>query len=169
MIRPSDSACTPRWLTDLLPEVDLDPCSNPRSTVRAGTAYSLESGDDGLFLPWRGKVFINPPYSKPMPWIGRAIGQLVEGWIDEAIFLVKCDPSTRWWAELTKWHHSMLWLFGRRIQFDEHPDVVLKRMERGGPRRSSNNFASAILHLRRGVIPAVSLPLHEVATRWVRQ
>jgi hypothetical protein len=30
-----DSWATPPWLTELLPEVDLDPCSNNRSTVKA--------------------------------------------------------------------------------------------------------------------------------------
>lgn len=42
-------------MTDLLPEVDLDPCSNPQSTVRLarpGKALSLEAGEDGLAHPW---------------------------------------------------------------------------------------------------------------------
>ena len=44
---------------ELLPLVDLDPCSNPRSTVRARMTMSLEAGQDGLAAPWVGSVFVN--------------------------------------------------------------------------------------------------------------
>src|SRR5271165_2082418 len=64
----SDSYCTPRKITDRLPARDLDPCSNPRSTVRAKRAYSLERKLDGLKLSWPGEVFVNWPYSDPLPW-----------------------------------------------------------------------------------------------------
>ncbi len=64
---------TPRELLQILYSVfgrfDLDPCSptdNHRAaSVRARVYYT--ASDDGLNLPWHGKVFLNPPY-------GRAIG-----------------------------------------------------------------------------------------------
>lgn len=44
----------------------LDPCSpTRRGPVRARLRYTVE--DDGLALPWRGTVFVNPPYGRQLP------------------------------------------------------------------------------------------------------
>ena len=98
----NDAWCTPRWLTDLIPTVDLDPCSNPNSTVRATRALSLENGDDGLANPWtEASVFCNPPYSRGqvIRWVRHGV-QLVQAnphsWV---LFLVKLDPTTGWWRQ----------------------------------------------------------------------
>lgn len=113
-----DSWCTPRWLTELLPEVDLDPCGNHRSTVKCRDFYCLENGDAGLSLPWVGSVFVNPPYSDIQPWANRALQVTVT----ECGFLVNVDSSTQWWKTITKRCHRML-LFYKRIQFDAPPGV----------------------------------------------
>lgn len=41
------SYCTPRYVADALPAVDLDPFSNPRSHIRARVSLALERGEDG--------------------------------------------------------------------------------------------------------------------------
>jgi hypothetical protein len=133
--RDRDSYCTPSWLTVMLPEVDLDPCSNSRSTVRARKTYSLERGEDGLRLPWRDAVFINPPYSDVYPWVDRLWNcyDRSEG-VTSAGFLVNCDPSTKWWKVLC----SVLPVrfdFDKRIQFDPPPGVT----------RSSNSKPQSLL------------------------
>ena len=53
-------------------EVDLDPCSNATSIVRAKRAIKLP--DDGLAVDWKGNVMINPPYGSPEidKWIAKA-------------------------------------------------------------------------------------------------
>jgi hypothetical protein len=28
---------------------------------------------DGLSLEWKDKTYVNPPYSKPLPWVEKAI------------------------------------------------------------------------------------------------
>ena len=70
----SDEYYTPKSLFDLLDiEFDLDPASCPRelSSVPARRIYTIE--DDGLSQPWEGRVWLNPPYSKPAPWVDRFI------------------------------------------------------------------------------------------------
>lgn len=177
----SDSTCTPKWLADMLPEVDLDPCSNERSHIKARWSFSLEKKLDGLRLPWNGTVFENYPYSDPLPWIIKTMLELNEGRCKGAIVLAKLDCSTKAWEILTQdvcFLGPDLWLFKDRIQFDEHPDLVEeRRLERiaklvakGKPvpdsisGESSNNFCSVIVH-HRGLMPA--LKLESVATRWV--
>lgn len=112
-----DSWCTPKWITKRLPLVDLDPCSNPRSTVRARRRLMLENGENGLLSSWRElSVFCNPPYSKIEPWAAK----IVEA--KSFCFLVNVDPSTEWWRMLTRWSDH-LFLFYKRIKFRAPPGV----------------------------------------------
>ena len=55
-----------RWLTptpvvQALGTFDLDPCGAPGHELAQRT-YLLENGEDGLTLPWNGRVWMNPPY-----------------------------------------------------------------------------------------------------------
>jgi len=55
----------------------------------------------GFLLAKKRTAFMNPPYSNPKPFIEKA-------WEDskhcKIICLIKCDPSTRWWA--TFWEYE---------------------------------------------------------------
>jgi hypothetical protein len=169
----SDGYCTPRWLADLLPKVDLDPCSNQRSTVRSKRRYMLENKMDGLDLPWNGSVFVNWPYSDPLPWAQKAISELDAGPCTEAIVLLKLDTSTKSWRVITErvLEELDLWIFNERIQFDEPPELIADRIRRfaeegkSGGEKSSNNFCSAIVHHRSTKASALEC-LADVATRW---
>lgn len=132
-----DSWCTPQWLCDLLPLVDLDPCSNPRSRVRARRHIMLEStimvplssgpdgeivSGDGLGAVWEGSIFINPPYSNIKPW-----AEMLGYWVGRkrvagAGVLVNADSSTRWWASLVD-ELPLRFDFNKRIQFEPPPGV----------------------------------------------
>lgn len=186
----SDATCTPQWLCDMLPPVDVDPCSNERSNVKCRWSFSLEKSLDGLKLPWLGSAFINWPYSDPLEWAIKAIAELGAGRCTEAIILCKLDSSTEWWDIATGWDPEAvpgeplcqppdLWLFKRRIQHDEHPELIARRIksyeeDKAAGRKtksrkngkSSNNFASAIIHHRQ--IDGLPLNLSSVATPWWR-
>jgi len=126
-----DAWATPAWLTALLPHVDLDPCSNPFSTVKSSRTYSLEAGQDGLALPWDGSVYVNPPFSNILPWAYK-LGE--HGCDAPAAFLVNADHSTLWWRELTvSLDHALM--FRKRIQFNPPPGI----------KPSTNNKAQALL------------------------
>lgn len=115
-----DGWCTPKWLTDLLPHVDLDPCSNDRSTVRAKVAYSLETNQNGLELPWFGLTFVNGPFSDLLPWAEKLQCEIRH--IYGAAFLVNTDSSTQWWRLLARLLPCRF-DFSKRIQFDPPPGV----------------------------------------------
>lgn len=59
----TDEWITPRFVIDALGPFDLDPCAavgQPWPT--AARHYTVE--DDGLRQPWRGTVWLNPPYGR---------------------------------------------------------------------------------------------------------
>lgn len=103
----SDSYCTPPEIADPLEEffegpVDVDPCSNERSIIRARLA--LTSG--GLILPWRLQrpvrrtVYENFPYSAGDLWTQKALGEMAQGNVTELVRLSMMATSTEWWANM---------------------------------------------------------------------
>lgn len=70
----NDEWYTPSWLFKALGvQFDLDPCSpgQPPSTVPA--VYHLTKAENGLTADWRGKVWLNPPFSSKRPWYERMV------------------------------------------------------------------------------------------------
>lgn len=55
---------TPFWILRALGDFDLDPCAapSPRPWATAQRHYDITQGEDGLRLPWDGRVWCNPPY-----------------------------------------------------------------------------------------------------------
>jgi hypothetical protein len=196
----SDATCTPKWLNDLLPTVDLDPLSNERSTVKARRTYDLSRGQDALKLPWHGTVHENWPFSAPEEFAKKTIEEMASGRCTDAIVIAKHDEGTEWWSLIMqpimrklggKWVALLpeKWAFNKRIQYDEHPDLIERRRldqraklikegkpllnKRGEERatgKSQANFTSVILH-HRGVFPngkrRPRLDLSSVARLWL--
>jgi hypothetical protein len=132
------SWCTPKWLAEMIGEVDLDPCSNPRSHIAARKTYSLERGEDGLdprayTLMGNCRVFINPPYERDsvLRWF-RAYRHT--NWC----FLLRFDPSTEWFGQIYDAAELIAVPRGRRVNF-EPP---------AGVKASSNAIAHALYYRR---------------------
>lgn len=68
---------------------------------------------DGLELDWSSydKVFVNPPYSNPLPWVRKAISSRREGQV--IVMLLRHDSSTQWWRELHEAGARFLAIIGR--------------------------------------------------------
>lgn len=67
----SQSWITPRHILSALGTFDLDPCAaNPQPWPCATRSYVLPQ--DGLTLPWKGRVWLNPPYGdEAWAWLER--------------------------------------------------------------------------------------------------
>jgi hypothetical protein len=122
-----DAYCTPDDVTAALPDVDLDPCSNLNSSVRAGTTYSIEAGQDGLALPWFGLVYVNFPFSDPLPWAEKLVEELPN--VTGAGVMCNADHSPAWWHVLTK-HLTIRLDFNERLQFKPPPGVEPSKNDR---------------------------------------
>jgi hypothetical protein len=110
-ISKSDDFATPKALYKVLDaefHFNDDPCP------LGGVALA-----DGLARPWGTRVFMNPPYSNPTPWVKKAYEESLNGKL--VVGLLRGDTSTRWF-------HDWCWKKGEfiplkgRIKFDGlHP------------------------------------------------
>lgn len=75
--------------------IDLDPCWDGLSAVQAERCYDIRADQDGLALPWQGKVWLNPPYSRPAPWLARAAQHQLDG--GETLALVPAAVGSDYW------------------------------------------------------------------------
>ena len=66
---------------------------------------------DGLKLDWKDKTYVNPPYSKPLPWVLKAIEENKKDKL--IVMLLRMDTSTRWFKELQEAGAKFLWINSR--------------------------------------------------------
>lgn len=134
------TSASDRWFTppDLLAEIRaflggtfFDPCP-PRE---AG-----ERIESGLWLPWRGCVFVNPPYGRV---IGRWIVKAMTEPVDELVLLVPARTDAAWFQSC--FEHTICFVRGR-LRFSgatenaPFPSALVYR----GPRPQA--FAEAFAH-----------------------
>ena len=90
----NDELYTPKHIFDALNlNFDLDVCApkNGPMFVPASKWFSLEN--DGLSQEWSGKVWMNPPFSGPGPWIDK--------WLDHKNGLaLVCFSKAKWFKKL---------------------------------------------------------------------
>jgi phage N-6-adenine-methyltransferase len=103
--RGNDEYATPEWIREGLFSRWYDPCPLSNGLVDR----------DGLNSSWSAdRVFLNPPYSNPLPWVEKAIVESRKG--KTIVLLVKHDTSTIWWAKLHEAGAHFLPIIGR-LQF----------------------------------------------------
>ena len=90
---------------------DLDPCSPTSDGPVPATVHWTEA-DDGLSFPWRGMIFVNPPYSRSLPkWVAKCSTEANAGAV--VIGLVPSRTDTRWWHESVASRADVVMLRGR--------------------------------------------------------
>lgn len=78
---------------------DLDPCCT-ESTAKAPKFYT--KAQDGLGLPWTGRVFCNPPYSEKGLWLRKAYESSLAGAFVVCLVPARTDAA---------WFHD--WILGK--------------------------------------------------------
>ena len=99
----------------VLGEIDLDPasCDVANKIVKAEKYYTID--DDGLTKEWKGRVWMNPPYSTGK--ISLFIEKLFESKdVSEAIVLTNNATETKWFGLFFK-HATKICFPSSRIRF----------------------------------------------------
>ncbi len=128
----SDGWYTPPWLIEkarmVLGVIDLDPatCEAAQAIVRAGTHYTEH--EDGLIQSWHGRMWINPPYSAPTPWVRRAVAEYQAGKVEAALILTNSYTETGWWQDVAA--VATVLFFRGRLNF-WHPAKVTTQNRTG--------------------------------------
>lgn len=100
-----DVTLTPLSLINKLDIFDLDPCGFPGHQT-ANKIITLP--DDGLTSEWNGRVWLNPPYSKPLPWL-KKLSEHGNG-----IAFVLASTDTTWFQDyIGPYADSILFIRGR--------------------------------------------------------
>jgi len=112
----SDEFYTPDEIPAALGTFDLDPSAGPKSHAKK----NIRLPKDGLRCKWKGRVWLNPPYSNIHDWLARFIRH------GNGICLVNARCETGWFQRLAQHADTILLLRGR-VQFqrpgktDTHP------------------------------------------------
>jgi DNA N-6-adenine-methyltransferase (Dam) len=120
---------TPAWIFDRLGlSFDLDPASpedGPVPWVPASRHY--RPSDNGLWLPWEGRIWLNPPYGKETGvWLDR----LVEHGDGIALVFARTDTT---WAQRALRRATAVAFVARRIGFVPATGTTVDEEGLGGP------------------------------------
>lgn len=101
---------TPQNVIDVVLQVfggaiDLDPAAEPTPPHNVPATTHFTPADDGLYLPWGGRVYCNPPYGREIGrWATKARVEYETGQTSrlpaEIILLLPARVDTAWWREL---------------------------------------------------------------------
>ena len=75
--------------------------------------WRCSESNDGLAVPWRGRVFINPPYGRVLArWVHKCAAESASGRA-VVVALLPARPDTRWWHESVAGTADVFMLRGR--------------------------------------------------------
>ena len=106
---------------------DLDPCSptTDRRSAPVRARVYFTAVDDGLALPWRGKVFLNPPYGRTLrQWIAKAQAEVTARRAALVVALVPARTETLWWHHHIAGAADAFMLRGRLSLWQRNPCPV---------------------------------------------
>lgn len=101
--------CTPPGIFNALGlRFDLDPCAPVGGVPWVPAERSLSIEDDGLSVPWEGRVWLNPPYG---PNTERWMRRLADH--GDGMALVFARTETEWWHQTVIAAHAVCFIAGR--------------------------------------------------------
>nr|DAV38669.1 MAG TPA: DNA N-6-adenine-methyltransferase [Caudoviricetes sp.] len=105
----TDEWYTPKYIIESLGEFDTDPCVSMKPLYNtAKIMYNKQ--DDGLTKEWQGRVWLNPPYSRPL--IEKFVNRMSKHGNGIVLLFNRCD-SKMFQDVIFKTATAILFLKGR--------------------------------------------------------
>jgi phage N-6-adenine-methyltransferase len=99
----------------VLGDIDLDPASHvlAQTWIKAKTFYT--AADNALERPWRGRVWLNPPYCRELmgPFVDKLLAEHASGVVEEALLLTHGCTDTGWFHAAARASPAFCLLSGR--------------------------------------------------------
>jgi len=110
----------------VLGTIDLDPasCKQAQKTIKAKRFYTV--ADDGLTKPWKGRVFLNPPYHRELApkFVDKLVGEFESRRVTHAVMLTNNTTDVDWFDVALRHAQSICFAQSRiRFHVPEGPDV----------------------------------------------
>ncbi len=87
---------------EVMGAIDLDPasCEHAQTTIQAERFHT--KADDGLAQEWRGRVWLNPPYSQPAAtrFADKLLEEHASGRVTEAVMVQNAGTDTVWFHRM---------------------------------------------------------------------
>lgn len=117
----SDEYYTPKHIIEALGHFDLDPATPEKSRWRTADVMYTKK-DDGLKQEWFGRVFLNPPYSRPL------VNQFMEKMAahGNGIALIVPKLGTKMFRDIIYPSCSAIYILSERIKFYDEDWVQQK-------------------------------------------
>jgi len=127
-MKTGDEWYTPPEIIHSLGEFDLDPATSPEAfklNKSAKLIYTVK--DDGLQQQWKGRIWLNPPYSNPL--IQQFLIKMAEH--DNGIALVFAKIEAKWFHDIVLRHATAIKFLYDRVRFFK-PDGTQGLQPRNG-------------------------------------
>lgn len=132
----------------VLGQIELDPASSEvaNTVVKAAKYYDINT--DGLLQPWRGKVWLNPPYKTGLieKFTEKLAAEFELGNVNQFIILVNNATETKWFNSLAE-SSSVVCFVTSRVKYwspnrDSHTPLQGQAILYGGnaPQNFIDNF-----------------------------
>jgi phage N-6-adenine-methyltransferase len=150
---------TPQILFDTLNQefhFNLDPCADDANR-KCDTYHTVR--DDGLKQTWKGRVFVNPPYSQNHKWLKKSYESVASGESEVVVVLTTSKTDTSAWHNFIMKAREIRFIM-RRIRFNGAPQlapfpsviVIFRRTEEAPTFSNCNTDGTPVseLDLKRG-------------------
>jgi len=100
----------------LMGGIDLDPASCPEANAVIKAKTYFTEADNGLLQPWKGRIWLNPPYSANKEFAQKMLDEVSKGNVTDAVVLLGAHAiETQWFAP---YWNFVLCFTGHRIKFN---------------------------------------------------
>lgn len=128
-VMASDEWLTPPAILAPLGQFDMDPCAAPEPRPWPTAQQHIIRAENGLRMPWNGRIWLNPPYGGPAvvgPWMRRMAAH------GDGMALIFARTETALFFE-TVWRAASAVLFIEGRLFFHHPDGRRAAANAGAP------------------------------------